>query len=277
MSFLLNAGADDFPTRVQNIFQNFGPQDIVDIILLAALLLLTVTLFSGKKAFGMLICIACSLLILFITDILGLETLNSVFSSLLKMGTVIIVVIFQPEIRDFLDKISNSSKGFHAEKKPKDELHNVISHVCKAVGDMSAEGIGALIVMERVQVFNDFVHPGVEINADVSSQLLENIFVDKTPLHDGAVIITDCKIRRACCLLPLPKRSVLDVDLGSRHSAALGLSEVSDGIAIVVSEETGAISVAVDGSLKRFFTSETLRRFLIDKLIGKDVDSEDGE
>ncbi len=275
MNFLLDSGVNVFWSRVTDIFKIFGPQDIVDIILLAFLLLVSVTLLRGKKALGMLVCVAVSVVILFVANIFDLQTLDAVFSGLIKSGVIIAVVIFQPEIRDLLEKLGNASRGFRTEKKPKDVIHNVITNVCKAVADMSEEGTGALIVMERSDVYDDFVQPGVELNADVSSQLLENIFVDKTPLHDGAVMITNCKIRRACCLLHLPRRSELEVDLGSRHSAAVGISELTDAIAIVVSEETGIISVAFEGKLTRHYTSETLRRFLVDKLVGKDKDGED--
>lgn len=276
MSFFLESNAESFFSRVCDIFKNIGAQDIIDIILLALLLLLSVTVFKGKRGWGMLICVCISVIALFLTGFFALDTLNSVFSGLVKSGTVIAVIIFQPEIRDFLEKIGNASKGFRSDKKPGDVLHNVINNVCKAVGDMSSDGTGALIVMELSEPYNDFVQEGVELNADVSSQLLENIFVDKTPLHDGAVMITNCKIRRACCLLHLPRRSGLEVDLGSRHSAAVGVSVATDAIAIVVSEETGVISVAFEGKLTRNYTAESLRRFLIDKLIGKEKE-EDGK
>ena len=132
---------------------------------------------------------------------------------------------------------------------------------------MSAEHTGALIVIERTTQLDDITHTGIEINADVSDYLIRNLFYDKAPLHDGAIVIEANRITAAACILPLPKHTYVHNDLGTRHRAAVGLSEVSDAIIIIVSEETGTISVAKESELKRDFTEDSLRKFLVKELV----------
>ena len=180
------------------------------------------------------------------------------------------MIIFQPELRDALEKNgAGSYGGFMAisERRKKNQLYyKAIENICAAVEDLSKTHTGALIVITRTTSLSDVMDSGVKINADVNAFLLRNLFFNKAPLHDGAVVIDDARIASAGCLLPLTRRSDVDGDLGTRHRAAIGISETSDAITIVVSEETGIISVAYDCALKRGFDADSLRAFLLKKI-----------
>ena len=174
--------------------------------------------------------------------------------------------------RDALEKIGSGSLGnilnFSDHKRRRLLYQNTINNVCSAVMDLSASKTGALIVIARTTKLDDIIESGITINADVNSSLIRNLFYNKAPLHDGAVIIDDGRIAAASCLLPLTRRTDINSDLGTRHRAALGMSETSDAVIVIVSEETGTVSVAYDYTLERDFNYETLKRFLNEKLIG---------
>ncbi|MCD8391334.1 MAG: diadenylate cyclase CdaA, partial [Firmicutes bacterium] len=204
-------------------------------------------------------------LVFFVSQWLHLNALNYIMSTLLQVGVFALVVIFQPELRNILEKVGRITLGkimdFGADTTA-EATENTIESVVKAACDMSATKTGALIVIERETQLGEYIRTGTELNSDVSSMLLENIFVPNTPLHDGAVIIRGNKIITAACLLPLTSNINLSRELGTRHRAAIGLSEVTDAIIVVVSEETGKISIAREGNLTRNLHEDSLRNAL---------------
>jgi diadenylate cyclase len=224
----------------------------------------------------LIIGIAICLVLLVVAYFLGLDGTYYIFSGVFKIGALAIVIIFQPEIREGLEKLGSGSLSgiisFGDQKKKKQLYYKAIDDICIAVSDLSRTKTGALIVIERTTKLEDVVQTGITINADINSFLIRNLFFNKAPLHDGAVVIDDLKIVAAGCLLPLTRRQDIDTDLGTRHRAAVGMSETSDAIVIVVSEETGIISVAYDCTLTRDYTQDTLRNLLLKKLLREKTD-----
>ena len=183
---------------------------------------------------------------------------------------LLLIILYQPEIRDMFIKISGGRGAFYKQKATIDLQRATIDNVCQAVIELSRSKTGALIVMERRVKLDDVARSGVELDAKTSQYLIRNIFVDKAPLHDGAIIIRNCRIWSASCILPLTPRTDVDPDLGTRHRAAIGLSEISDAVVIVVSEETGTISVAYQAGLTRDYTFQSLHTFLTQTLVSSD-------
>ena len=184
-----------------------------------------------------------------------------VLRGVVEIGFLALIVVFQPEIRRFLEQVG--SKGFGKLITPKvktTQVERAILQTVEAFGSMSRDHIGALVVFERTTILDDCVKSGTDVDAVVSSELLKNIFWPNTPLHDGAVIIRDGRVLSAGCVLPLTGNLNISRDLGTRHRAGIGVSEHSDAVVAIVSEETGAISVAVGGMLKRHLSMETLER-----------------
>lgn len=272
---VLAAGVGDFFTKIAECFKTslheFGTRDIVDICLLTLVLFLAFRFVRGRKGGVLLIGIAILLVITGVSAMFNLDATFFVFSQLFKVGMIAIIIIFQPEIRDALEKVGSGSingiLSFGDQKKKRQLYYTAIDHICSAVGDLANNKTGALIVISRTTKLDDIIQTGITINAEVNSFLLRNIFFNKAPLHDGAVIIDEARIAAAGCLLPLTRRTDIDSDLGTRHRAAIGMSEASDSIVIVVSEETGTISVAYDCTLTRDYTSDSLRKFLTQKMI----------
>lgn len=265
---------------VKNMFVDFDftLNDAIDIILLTALFSLAYRFLKNKKAGALILGIVVCLAVYVLASLFELTGIRYILSGVFQIGAIALIIIFQPELRELLEKLGTGSlkglRSFGQDSRDKQKLYQTIKNVCKAVHVMSVEKTGALIVIERTTQLDDVLHSGTAINADVSDTLLRNLFYNKAPLHDGAVVIDSDKIAAASCILPLPKRTYVDADLGTRHRAAIGLSEVSDAIIIVVSEETGIISVAVECELKREFTAETLRKFLVNELLQEERDEE---
>ena len=272
LSIGLNEIFPEFVQKAGDIFSDFSWTDALDIIILASLFFFILRFFRSRKAGTLFIGISICLVLYALAVFLNLSGVKYILSGVFQIGALAVVIIFQPEIRDLLESIgSGSLKGIRnisdlAHKKQ--AQYKAIDNICKAVYVMSAEKTGALIVIGRTTGLNDVLSTGIEINADVSDYLIRNLFYDKAPLHDGAVVIEGNRIRAAACILPLPKRNHVFNELGTRHHAALGLSEVSDAIIIVVSEETGVISVAKESELKRNFTQDSLRKYLVKELVG---------
>ena len=266
---LLSISNIDFESIINaagEVITSFNPVDAIEIVILAVLSFFAFRFLKGRKAGALIIGIALCLAMLFLSDIFGLNVLNALLSSIVASGTLVVIVIFQPEIREALEKIGNGSinglLSFSDRRKKKELYFSVIDNVCSAVRELSRESTGALIVMERTTRLADITDTGVIINADVSASLIRNLFYNRAPLHDGAVVISEGRIAAAGCFLPLTRRQDVDPDLGTRHRAAIGMSETSDSVIIVVSEETGAISVAYDCGLKRNMTVAELKAFL---------------
>lgn len=257
--------------NVKSIFTNFQWTDAIDIILLAVLFYFVFSFFKSRKAGTLLIGIFLCLLLYTAAVLLNLSGVEYILSGVFKIGALAIIIIFQPEIRDILETIGSGSikgiKNFSDQARKKQAKYKAIDNICKAVNVMSMDHTGALIVIGRTTQLDDVTTTGIEINADVSDYLIRNLFYDKAPLHDGAIVIEGNRIKAAACILPLPRHTYVHNDLGTRHRAAVGLSEISDAVIIIVSEETGTISVAKESELKRDFTEDSLRKFLVKELV----------
>ena len=274
MNILLEIGASGFGevfegffAGVKQAFANFTLLDAVDILVLTLVFFFVFRFFRSKKIVTLMIGVLICLVILCGALALGLEGTAFIFSSVFKVGILAIVIIFQPEIRDLLERIGSGSisgiMNFGEQKKKQQLYYRAVDSICSAVVDLSRTKTGALIVLSRTTALEDIIETGVSINADTNSFLLRNIFFNKAPLHDGAVVIDNGRIVAAGCLLPLTRRQDIDADLGTRHRAALGMSEISDAITVIVSEETGIISIASDCTLTRNYTPDTLRNYLL--------------
>ena len=255
----------------KDAFTNFGFNDAIDIIILTVVFFFALRFFKGRKAGALIIGIIVCLLLLFFASLFDLRGTYYIFSGVTKIGALALVIIFQPEIRDVLEKLGTGSlSGIHLlgdQKKKNQAYFSVIDNICAAVGDLSNTKTGALIVIVRTTKLDDVINTGVKINAEVNSYLLRNLFFTNAPLHDGAVIIRHHHICAAGCFLPLSTTDDIVKDLGTRHRAAIGMSEASDAIVIVVSEETGTISTAINGTLKRNYNYNLLRQELLQLLV----------
>ena len=202
----------------------------------------------------------------FLSSAFNLYALKYIFENFYQVGIIAILIVFQPEMRAALEKVGGTPfsglKNITSESGKLANLNSQIEAICNAASDLSRDRVGALIVIERTTKLGEYIKSGVLIDSVVSSYVLRNIFFDKAPLHDGAVIIRDGRIHAAGCFLPLSTNDEIDKDLGTRHRAAIGMSEASDAVVIVVSEETGNISMAVDGKLKRNYNYNTLKQEL---------------
>lgn len=274
MNFLLNAADADmtFFEKISAIFANYRPvRDTLDILLIAALFFICFRYLKTRKAVAILVGVAIFLFTMTLAYMLELHGLLSIMSAIASEGPIILIIIFQQEIRDFLERIGSSSlrgvMSFSDRKKKKEQYSTLIDNICTAINDLSSDCTGALIVIERTTQLSDVVDSGVMINADVNVSLIKNLFYNKAPLHDGAVIISEGRILAAGCFLPLTRRTDLNTDLGTRHRAALGMAEGSDAIVVVVSEETGTVSIAMEGHLDRNLSVADLRKFLNENLL----------
>ncbi len=242
--------------------------DLIDIAILAILIYQLMKIVRETRALQLLKGIAIIFTILLVSDWLNLHALNYLLGNAVQVGMFAIVVIFQPELRNMLERMGRSKAGkiidiVSGQADSESKTMRIIDELSDAASNMSKNRIGALIVIERDTRLGDVIRTGSVVNADVSAVLLENIFTPKTPLHDGAVIIRGDKIHTAGCLLPLTSNPNLSRELGTRHRAAIGVSETSDAMVVVVSEETGKISIAINGTLTRNLDRESLKRALM--------------
>ena len=238
--------------------------DVVDIAILSfivyKLLWMLGKTSSGRVMWGLLLLMAAMAL----SSFFKLTATSFLLDKLVIQGIVVLVVLFQPEIRRFLERMGSGRLGlvFTSAKEAGEELETAIDQTVEAYGDLSRDKVGALMVFERQDLLDDEVKTGTALDCGVSSELLKNIFWNKAPLHDGAVIVRKGRIVGAGCMLPLSGNVNLSRDLGMRHRAGIGMSEHCDAVVAIVSEETGSISVAVGGMLKRHLAPETLERLL---------------
>lgn len=249
----------------------------VSIVVFLAYSLIKIT--KSSRAWQLLKGIAFLIVAQWLSKVLNLSILNYILSAFMSWGVILLIVIFQPEIRRALEQLGTNKItkffGFDNKdiaKKTKEDIYKVVI----AANELAKARTGALIVIERDIKIKDIVSTGIIIDSEVSPQLLVNIFVPKTPLHDGAVVISNNRIAAAACMLPLASSADIAKELGTRHRAAIGISKESDSIAIVVSEETGKISVAKDGTLIVDLKEEALKKILINSIVTKRF-SENGE
>lgn len=255
---------------------NMSWTDYLDIIVVAFLIYKITPLLRSAGALRILKAVVMVIVVSLLASLLDMYMLKFLLNQLLSVGLLAIVVLFQPEIRRVLDHIGNVqfSRILGIEHQSP-EMDTVISQTVMACETMSRERVGALIVFARDNPMEEYFKTGTMIEGQVSEQLIRNIFFPKASLHDGAMIIRDGRVAAAGCVLPLSDSNRLSADLGTRHRAGVGLSEASDAVVIIVSEETGTISVAVGGMLKRHLASQTLERLLRAELISTEKGEEE--
>lgn len=239
--------------------------DIIDIAIISFAVYKLFSLLRNTRAEQVLYGLIIVLIFASVADILNLNTVSWVMNQFLTVALVFIIVVFQPELRSALERIGRGRSIFTGERALKNEKS--IDELSRAMTSLSRQKIGALVVLEREVGLNDIVESGTTLDADVSSELLINIFIPNTPLHDGAVIINNEKIIAAACYLPLSNSNLISKELGTRHRAAVGISERSDAIVIVVSEETGNISIVESGRIDRYFDEDSFKQRLKKDLV----------
>ena len=264
-------------TAIRTFFQEFwnripqiGVNDIIDILIVAFLFYTVMRLIRSTSAAR----IARSILLLLVatglTEIFKLYTLNWILSKILEIGVIALVIMFQPELRRMLERFGGRfftnliSSGGAA--SPEQQAIEATVAACEI---MSKEKVGALLIFERSMPLDEYFKTGTIVDAKVSDQLLRNLFFKNSPLHDGAVIVRGSRVAAAGCVMPLTENTHLPSDIGTRHRAGIGSSEVSDAVVVIVSEETGTISVAIGGMLKRNLAPKTLEKLLVSELISE--------
>ena len=241
--------------------------DYVDIAIVAFLIYKLVPLLRTTNTMRVAGVVVAIIVISWVTDALKLYALSFIINSFLQVGLIALIILFQPELRRMLDHMGSVRLDkIFTPKQTDEDMRPVIRQTVQACEVMSHEKIGALIVFARENRMDEYFKTGTMINGQVSEQLIRNIFFPKAALHDGAMIVLGGKVAAAGCVLPLSESNRLSADLGTRHRAGVGMSEASDAVVVIVSEETGTISVAVGGMLKRHLAPQTLERLLIQEL-----------
>ena len=259
----------DLWTTVRNMLWNLthriGIIDIIDILIVAAIIYELLLLTRHTRGSALLKGLFLLLVIMVVSNLLGLKSLNWLLLAILQNGALVLVILFQPELRKALERMGRSKLLTKSNRRNVDEERDtVISEIVQTVVDLSRRRVGALLVFERQTGLEDVIETGTRLNAEVSAPLLENIFEPNTPLHDGAAVIRDDQVIAAACILPLAEASGVSRELGTRHRAAVGISENTDAAVVVISEETGIVSMAWDGVLKRPLSTDELKAFLND-------------
>ncbi|MBQ3669080.1 MAG: diadenylate cyclase CdaA [Clostridia bacterium] len=252
-------------TLFVSLFQQPDWRNYVDILITAVIIYELILLMIRTRSSAVIKGVIILLFFAWITDILQLNVVNWMLQLVLNTGVIVLVVLFQPELRRVLEQLGRtpfikSGVSSHSGKNSA----SIVPELVQAMSDMSRKRIGALIVVEKKTGLQEFADTGTMVNADISASLIENIFEPNTPLHDGAMIIRDGRILAAACILQLTNDPDLSKELGTRHRAAIGITETSDAVSFVVSEETGTISMATDGKITRYLDIPTLTKLLND-------------
>ncbi|MBO7762802.1 MAG: diadenylate cyclase CdaA [Clostridia bacterium] len=279
MNFLLSTAEAAFDLSglfrfIGALLSSVGPLEIlrflVDILLLSLILYMAVRFLWDRRAGKLLLGLVIWTVALLLSRLLRLVAVGSILDLVSQAGVLVLVLIFQPEIRDALEKLGGEPfkkfKNLSAEGDSGATVEG-INAICEAATDMARTKTGALIVIERSTKLGDIIRSGVEVDARLTPYILKSIFFPNSPLHDGAIVVRNMRVCSAGCLLPLTRRQDVDPNLGTRHRAALGMSEACDAVIIVVSEETGTISVAYNRTLTRDYTSQTLKLYLSEVLM----------
>jgi len=243
-------------------------RDIMDILIVAFAIFGGIRLVKETRAAQIVKGIIALIIAAQLADWLELNAISYMLANTMQVGLLAILIMFQPEIRRALEKVGNTAAAVQR-LSGTDELEDMADKICEAASYMADRKIGALVILERTTKLGDIMKSGTVLDAELSSQLLINIFMSNTPLHDGATILSDKRIKASACFLPLTQNNSFSKELGTRHRAAIGVSEVADCVSIVVSEETGRISVAINGNLKRNISSAELKKLII-KEMGSD-------
>lgn len=249
--------------------------NVLDVFVVWYLIYKLMTLIQGTKAIQVLKGIATILIIRVISGFIGLNTVSWLMDQVITYGMIAGIIIFQPEVRRGLEHLGRGS-FIRSPKQRADDKTVMIKHLNHAIQYMSKRKIGALITIERTTGLDDYIETGIPLNANITGELLINIFIPNTPLHDGAVIIKDGKIAAASAYLPLSENESIPKEYGTRHRAAIGVSEVTDAVTIVVSEETGGVSITKSGILYSDLTEEEYINILSEDLSGVEDDSSEG-
>ena len=248
-------------TGILSIVKSINLSNVVDIIIVAYILYKLFILIHETRAEQLIKGLVFIVVVMKLSQVFGLITLYWLIQNTLTVGLIALIIIFQPELRKALEHIGRTKFLTRKLFDSDEEIQQVVDEITIAAISLSQVRTGALMVIEQETGLNDFMESGIKIDAHVTSALLENIFVENTPLHDGAVIIRRDRIITAACVLPLTEQ-YLDKELGTRHRAGVGVTENSDAIAIIVSEETGNISLAINGKLTRNYSGEKLKNIL---------------
>lgn len=241
--------------------------NIVDILLVWFVIYKAIGYIRGTKAVQLLKGIFVILIIKFISDVFGLNTLGWIMEQAITWGFLAIIIIFQPEFRRALEQLGRGRLFSRTGSNEEENEGKMVEAIIKATDYMAKRRIGALVSIERETGMGDYIETGIQLDSKVSSELLINIFIPNTPLHDGAVIIQKNRVAAAACYLPLSESPFISKELGTRHRAALGISEVTDSITVIVSEETGNISLTKNGELYRDVSMDQLRELLQNEII----------
>lgn len=251
-----------------NVIQYAQPKDIIDILIVAFLIYKLIKLLHNTAAARLLKGVVLILLVMVVASSQDMYALSKIISWLVQVGSFAIVVVFQPELRRILEQFGKMSFNiFNSKNADEEAVQLMIMQTVEAVSDMAWSKTGALIVFETGDSLSNIAATGTKVNADMTAELIKNVFYPKAPLHDGAVVVSNNRLEAAGCILPLTAKFDISKELGTRHRAALGVSEAHDCCVVVVSEETGAISFAKGGMLKRHLAPETLERMLQQELM----------
>lgn len=256
--------------ETRRLLSEFSFNDFVDILCVSVIIYYIYKFIRGRQAGKLAIGVIFFIFLMVASDLFGMHVIQYLMSTFFQVGIIALVIVFQPELRSALEKLGSGSirgiKSIGEQKNASEEIF-MINQLSTAMSELSKTKTGALVVIERSTKLGEMILTGTILDAEPSSFLIRNIFHNKAPLHDGALIIRKGRLHAAGCLLPLSANPDIIKDLGTRHRAAIGMSESSDAVIVVVSEETGVISIAFEGKLRRGFNEESLKAFLEKKLL----------
>lgn len=261
--------ADSF-RYIANQIMSMGISDVIDILLVSVIFYYIYIFIRDRRAGKLALGVVLILLVLTMSSFLNMNTLNFLLQNVVQVGILALFIVFQPELRSMLEKMGGNSLNplnRLGEQKELQQTLETIDELARSAQELSNDKTGALIVIERTTRLGDEVKSGVVVDAEISTFLVKNIFFNKAPLHDGAMIIRNNRILACGCFLPLSNNGDIVKDLGTRHRAGIGISENSDALVIVVSEENGIISLAENGTLVRNFTRYTLKNELVNRMV----------
>ena len=252
-------------SSIQSIMSNFRPEDALDIAIVSYIVYKMIGFIRETREMQLIRGLVIIIVAFFVSDIFNLYLLNWLLKSLFTMGLFAVVVLFQPELRRALEQVGrkNLMNTNSFRNIDKNKAVETVDALVSAIDDFSATRTGALIAIERETMLNDIIETGVVVDAEISIRLLGNLFYEGSPLHDGGVIIRGARIHAASCVFPLTEKKNIGRNLGTRHRAGVGLSEVCDALIIIVSEETGVVSIAEDGKIRRFVDLKTIEKMLL--------------
>ncbi len=263
-----------FEMHVLHRLEYIEAHDVFDVLILSVIFFFAFKFIINKRAARLALGLIFVLILMLLSWFLDMKALLFIFQNFSQAGIIAIIIMFQPELRSGLEKIGNAPisniKHMSTDNKSSSYVINSINVLTETACDLSMEKTGAIMVIERETKLGEHIKTGTIINAQLSSQLLKNVFYNKAPLHDGAIILRNYRVYSAGCFLPLSMKEDIDENMGTRHRAAIGITEVSDAVVIVVSEETGKISIAHDGVLKQNFSYKSLKKELTNLLLPND-------